>query len=153
MVSETIHLEGHIVDSLTLSKVLDLILLQGGTYEIGRFDIGATRVDPSRAEITVMAPDANQLENILHIIGQHGATRPTEDAVCEPAPADGVFPDSFYSTTNLQSFVRRNGQWIPVEQIEMDCGIVVEERPDGTRARTIPLHAVKMGNAVVVGDK
>ena len=34
MTSETVHLDGHIIDSQTLSRVLDVILLQGGTYEI-----------------------------------------------------------------------------------------------------------------------
>jgi lysine-ketoglutarate reductase/saccharopine dehydrogenase-like protein (TIGR00300 family) len=35
---------------------------------------------------------------------------------------DGVFPDDFYSTTNLETVVRLDSAWVPVEQPEMDCG-------------------------------
>ena len=151
MPAETVYLDGHIVDSLTLSKVLDLILTHGGAYEIVRFDIGTTQTDPSHAEIVVRADTDAALESILHIIGQHGATRPTQDAQLEPAPADGVFPGGFYSTTNLDSFVRSDGRWVPVENIEMDCGIVVE-KDGGAHARCLPLHRIRKGDAVVVGD-
>jgi hypothetical protein len=55
MLSETVHLDGHIIDSGTLSKVLDLILLHGGDYEITTFQIGTTREAASHAEIVVRA--------------------------------------------------------------------------------------------------
>src|SRR5262252_1093847 len=113
MPSETIHLDGHIIDSLTLSKVLDIILRDGGQYRIQRFDVGETRTDKSHAAIAVSAPDAETLERILHIVGQHGATRATGEARTEPAPADGVFPEGFYATTNLETAVRHNGRWLP----------------------------------------
>ena len=58
MTSETVHLDGHIIDSQTLSRVLDLILLHGGDYEITQFRIGTTREEASHAEIVVRAPDA-----------------------------------------------------------------------------------------------
>ncbi len=153
MIAETVHLDGHIVDSLTLSKVLDLILLHGGTYEITHFKIGATRTDASHAEIVVRAETVENLEAILHLIGQHGATRPTHEAELEPAPADGVFPPGFYSTTNLETSVRVRGKWIPVENTEMDCGIVVHEIYDVIRARCVPIHRIKKGERVVTGDR
>ena len=45
MPAETITLDGHIVNSLTLSKVLDIILRDGGQYRIAEFNVGATRTD------------------------------------------------------------------------------------------------------------
>src|SRR5436853_7118394 len=111
MVAETVHLEGHIVDSLTLSKVLDLILSHGGSYQIADFKMGSTRSDPSRAEIVVSADDNALLESILHQIGQHGAARPSGEIAWLPAPADGVFPTGFYSTTNLETSIRWQGRW------------------------------------------
>ena len=51
MSTETIELEGHIVDSLLLAKVLDLVLEAGADYRITSFDIGRTNLDPSRAVI------------------------------------------------------------------------------------------------------
>jgi hypothetical protein len=43
MVSEEIQLEGHIIDSLTLSKVLDEILTFGGDFEIKQINVGRKR--------------------------------------------------------------------------------------------------------------
>jgi lysine-ketoglutarate reductase/saccharopine dehydrogenase-like protein (TIGR00300 family) len=152
MTSETVHLDGHIIDSQTLSKVLDLILLHGGDYEITQFRIGTTREEASHAEIIVRAPDAQVLQHILQEVGQHGATSPAHEAAWVPAAADGVFPAEFYSTTNLPTFVRADGRWLPVDHIEMDCGIVLVEGGDGRRAICTPVHQVRKGDRVLVGD-
>ena len=152
MPSETLYLDGHIIDSLTMSKVLDLILRDGGQYKIKRFDVGTTRTDTSHAEILVTAPDGETLEHILHVAQQHGATRRTGSVCTEAATIDGVFPDGFYSTTNLETEVRYQDRWLPVENIEMDCGIVLTEENGQTVARTTPLHKIKAGDAVVIGD-
>ncbi len=153
MPSETIRLDGHIIDSLTLSKVLDIILRDGGQYKISDFDIGQTRADVSHAEIVVSAPDMPTLEHILHVVQQHGATRAAGETCTEPAPADGVFPEGFYATTNLETAVRYAGRWLPVENIEMDCGIVIEGQGEQARARCVPVHRIQKGDAVVVGDR
>lgn len=152
MLSETVHLDGHIIDSGTLSKVLDLILLHGGDYEITTFQIGTTRDAASHAEIVVRAPASDDLHHILQELGQLGAAAIAHDAEWVAAPSDGVFPDDFYSTTNLESYVRQRGTWLPIEQIEMDCGVVFEERADGPHAITVPIHRVKKGDRVLVHD-
>ena len=54
------------------------------------------------------------------------------EADVAPAEHDGVFPDGFYSTTNLETRVRLEGRWLDVDNPEMDCGLVVE-RDDGDR--------------------
>jgi lysine-ketoglutarate reductase/saccharopine dehydrogenase-like protein (TIGR00300 family) len=149
--SETVHLDGHIIDSGTLSKVLDLILLHGGDYEITTFQIGTTREAASHAEIVVRAPSDAALHLILQEVGQHGANPVAHDAEWVPAPADGVFPPDFYSTTNLESYVRHRGQWLPIEQIEMDCGVTLVEG-GGVRAVTTPVHRIKKGDRVLVHE-
>ncbi len=150
MLTETVYLDGHIIDSLTLSKVLDLILRDGGQYTISKFHIGATRDDQSHAEILVSAPDKAALEHLLHVIGQHGAMRCTGELHTLPAPMDGVFPEGFYATTNLETSVRLHNDWQAVENIEMDCGIVMEG--EKAAARCVPMHRVRAGEQVVVGD-
>lgn len=152
MPSETIRLDGHIIDSLTISKVLDIILREGGEYRITRFSIGTTKSDTSHAEISVSAPDPALLESILHAVQQHGAARASGEAHLEPAPKDGVFPEGFYATTNLETAVRTEGQWLPVEPIEMDCGIVISEADGELSAFCTPMHRIKEGDRVVVGD-
>jgi len=52
---ETVVLSGHIIDSLILAKVLDRILMMGGTFDIEEISIGKKREDPSRARIVVRA--------------------------------------------------------------------------------------------------
>jgi len=152
MTSETVHLDGHIIDSQTLSRVLDLILLHGGSYEITQFQIGTKRAEPSHAEIVVEADSGSTLHHILQEIGQLGATPLAHEARWMPAPGDGVFPDDFYSTTNLESFVRAQGHWIPIESIEMDCGVVLREAPGGPQAVCTPVHRVRKGEPVLVDD-
>src|SRR5579862_2341247 len=151
MPSEPVRLDGHIIDSLTLSKVLDLILREGGDYRITQFNMGATRTDPSHADIVVSAPDTQTLELILHIIQQHGAARQSADVQGLAAPADGVLPDGFYATTNLETQVRVDGRWLPVENIEMDCGVVVDRRGGAPVARCVPMHQVRADEWVVIG--
>ena len=45
---ETILLQGHIINSLILAKVLDTILTMGGTFDLQDMQIGKPREEPSR---------------------------------------------------------------------------------------------------------
>jgi len=152
MVTEQIELEGHIIDSLTLSKVIDEILVFGGDFEILQMQVGRTRTDRSRATLAVSAPTADQLSELLVRIARYGATvRVPEDVHLVPAPADGVFPDGFYSTTNQRTEVRFQGEWWPVQYQEMDCGILYNEQ-DQTFS-CIPIHHVRKGDRIVVSQR
>ncbi|HEX9156325.1 MAG TPA: TIGR00300 family protein, partial [Nitrospira sp.] len=147
---ETVLLQGHIIDSLILAKVLDRILLMGGSFDLQEVQIGKTREDPSRAKIVVQTESPAQLKSILEAIQPHGASVEREsDCRFQPAPSDGVFPDEFYATTHLRTQVRLRGAWINVDRIEMDLGIVVE--PDRGVARAVPMASVKYGESVVIG--
>jgi lysine-ketoglutarate reductase/saccharopine dehydrogenase-like protein (TIGR00300 family) len=152
MATETIEVQGHIVDSLILAKILDAILEAGADYELSDVVIGKTNTDTSRAAITVSADDQVVLDALLDDLQVHGANRISHsEAVLEAAEQDGVLPSGFHSTTNLDTDVLLGGTWHTVENPEMDCGIVVDE-PDGrVRARTIPMHRVRAGDRIVVG--
>lgn len=147
-VTETFAVEGHIVDSLILAKVLDQILDAGADYEIEAVEIGKRPTDASRARIEVTAPDEGTLDRLRERLAVQGAN-PVDvvDAVTEPAPFNGVLPEGFYATTNLATDVRIAGRWVPVEHPEMDCAIVL-----GDRARTVPMHRVAAGDPIVVGN-
>ncbi|HEX8805209.1 MAG TPA: TIGR00300 family protein [Acidimicrobiales bacterium] len=148
MSTETIEVSGHIVDSLLLAKILDTILDAGCDYEIVDVAIGKTSRDTSRAVIDV-AGDDDVLGPLLDELQIHGANRAAQsDARLEPAEVDGVLPAGFYSTTNLATDVRVDGRWLPAENPEMDCALVVA----GGRARTAPMHRVRAGDPVVVGS-
>ena len=147
--TEVVEVEGHIIDSLILAKVLDVILDAGADYRLLDVEIGRTNVDPSRARLEVSAADDDALAAVVAQLQIHGANRVAQvDAVTEAADVDGVLPEGFYATTNLPTQVRMGGHWVDVENPEMDCALVV--RPDG-RTRTAPMHRVRAGDPVIVG--
>ncbi len=149
-VQETVVLKGHIIDSLILAKVLDTIVMMGGTFDLKEVQIGTTREEPSRAKIVVRATSSGLLAEILQAIQPHGASVEREsDCMLEPAPADGLFPETFYATTHLPTQIRLQGRWIEVEPIEMDVGIRVDRGL--TSARTVPMGEVKKGDLIVTG--
>jgi len=149
---EDIRLEGHIIDSLLLPRVLDEILERGGEYQVLQFRIGEHKDDRSEALLRVTAAAQPELESILDGLHRHGVEiLQQEDVTVKPAPAEGVFPEGFYSTTNLQTWVRLHSQWIAVTDPEMDCGILLDR--DTGSARTVPLAQVKAGQMIVVGSR
>lgn len=145
---ETVEIHGHLMDSGVLARILDDVIDYGGDYRVDRIDLGRTHDDESHARITMGADTDEQLQRILMRIQIHGANKvhPGE-AVLRPADRDGVFPEDFYSTTNLETVVRLGGHWVPVEQPEMDCGLVVE----GNRVRTVAMSDVRAGDQIVCG--
>ncbi len=150
MPSEVVEVEGHIIDSLILAKILDIILDAGADYRLLDFDIGRTNSDASRARFEVTADDDDLLAALVDELHIHGANRmSTGDAATVFADTEGVLPEGFYSTTNLATDVRLHGRWVAVANPEMDCGLVV--RPDG-QVRTLPMHQVRVGDAIVVGS-
>jgi lysine-ketoglutarate reductase/saccharopine dehydrogenase-like protein (TIGR00300 family) len=70
------------------------------------------------------------------------------DAGFEPAPADGVLPDRFFSTTNLPTYVRAGSAWRRPRLPRMDCVIVLH--PAGDLVVTEP-RRVRKGQLVAVG--
>jgi lysine-ketoglutarate reductase/saccharopine dehydrogenase-like protein (TIGR00300 family) len=149
---EHVEMTGHIVDSLLLPKVLDAILSRGGRYNIEQLRLGQRQDDASFARIEVRAESAEQLEDILAEVHPHGAV-PAHPTDCTAVTADvpGAFPEGFYCSTNFRTQLRLNGEWVDVEDQEMDCGIVVD--PEGGAARCVPMTSVKVGDWVVVGRK
>ena len=70
------------------------------------------------------------------------------DAPFEPAPADGVLPEGFFSTTNLPTYLKVGGVWRRPKLPRMDC--VVVRHPTGDLVVTEP-RKVRKGQLVAVG--
>jgi lysine-ketoglutarate reductase/saccharopine dehydrogenase-like protein (TIGR00300 family) len=66
-----------------------------------------------------------------------------------PAPADGVLPEGFFSTTNLPTYVKRGGTWRLPRTPRMDSAIVIEA--DGG-LRVLEGRFVKQGQPVALGE-
>lgn len=152
--TETFVLEGHLVDTLTLPKVFNLILENGADYRVLRMDIGKTPTDTSVAELEVKAANEHAIGLLAELLRVEGAN-PAQVADAELVTADsaGVLPFGFHSTTNLPTAVRVEGAWYQCENPEMDCGLVVIPSGGDTRyrVRTVPMHRVAVGDRIVIG--
>lgn len=152
MFSQQIELRGHIIDSLILPKVLDEILTNGGQFTIREMKVGERRNDPSFARIDVLGTTPEVVDEIVRRLRQHGAEIVKEANVeLVEAPADGVFPENFYVTTNQQTFVHWDGAWIEVKPATMDCGIVID--PGAHTATSVKFSGVEKGARMAVGHR
>jgi lysine-ketoglutarate reductase/saccharopine dehydrogenase-like protein (TIGR00300 family) len=146
----TVVLDGHIIDSLILPKILDTILALGGTFDLTEVRIGTHREEASHAKILVRGKSGDMLAGILRAIQPHGAVVEGEaDCAVTPAPSDGVLPENFYATSHLPTQIRLNGRWIDVEPVEMDVAIRVTA--DHASASTVPMADVAKGDLIVTG--
>jgi lysine-ketoglutarate reductase/saccharopine dehydrogenase-like protein (TIGR00300 family) len=67
-------------------------------------------------------------------------------ATFAPAPADGVLPEGFFSTSNLPTYVLTEAGWQAPTRPRMDCAIV--RRPDGLE--TVEPRRVRRDDAVLI---
>jgi lysine-ketoglutarate reductase/saccharopine dehydrogenase-like protein (TIGR00300 family) len=150
--TDTVEVTGHLVDSGILSRVLADIKEYDGDYTIDRFVVGHETSDTSHATISVTAEDDEALQRLLMRLQTRGVNLVDPgEAMTAPAEIDGVFPDGFYSTTNLETRVRVDGRWVRVQNPEMDCGLVVEGEGTALQVRTVPMADVQAGMRVVCG--
>jgi lysine-ketoglutarate reductase/saccharopine dehydrogenase-like protein (TIGR00300 family) len=148
---KTIEAEGHLIDSMILTKIFDEIMDQQGDFEVLEFRIGKRKEDHSYVKLIVKGRDEDHLDSLLKDLYRLGAM-PLEDLNVKlvEAPSDKILPDDFYSTTSHLTSIRLNGEWIEVEDIMMDKAIIVD--PDENFAKCKPMRQVKKGELVVVGD-
>jgi len=150
--SESVEISGHLMDTGVLSPILRDIREYGGDYVIDRLDVGHDTGDISHATITVAADDDEALQRLLMRLQTRGVNQVDPgEAHLREVDHDGVFPDGFYSTTNLATQVRLAGRWVSVENPEMDCGLVVEGEGRSLRIHTLPMADVKVGMRLVCG--
>ena len=146
--AEIVEAKGHLVDSQLLHSIFDKIIERGDKFEVLEFNLGRTNDEFSHLRMKVTAPDGPGLRLLLEDLMPLGChSLPEEDVALTPAEADGVVPDSFYSTTNHHTQIRHGDQWVPVEDPRMDAVIVVEK----DRAACRKLRDVRRGDLVVCG--
>jgi lysine-ketoglutarate reductase/saccharopine dehydrogenase-like protein (TIGR00300 family) len=149
---EDVSVEGHLIDSLIVSRMMDDIIELGGEFETLSFDVGRTNDDVSRAVLRVIGPDQPTMDKLMTAVQEHGAVPlNASDAEWQEAPADGVFPEGFYSTTNMETWVRFDGAWVRVPGAEMDLGVRVI--PASHLAGLVAINDVRKGDLLLVGHK
>ncbi|HAG84851.1 MAG TPA: TIGR00300 family protein, partial [Cyanobacteria bacterium UBA12227] len=152
--SRIVRMEGHLLDSGLISRALDLIVENGGSFQVLNFQLGEQRQSTSNAQVKVSAPSHDLMEEIMTQLIDLGAVAlPQEvcDTNLEAVTQDGVAPDDFYVTTIYPTEVRIHCEWVKVQNQRMDGAIAVTHTPEGTVARCKILRDLKAGEHVVVG--
>jgi lysine-ketoglutarate reductase/saccharopine dehydrogenase-like protein (TIGR00300 family) len=120
-------LEGHIIDSMMLPKLMDLVMDLGGAFDVQELRVGQHKTDHSICRIEVSAADPAALDEIVRHARELGAQVVSEQPLqTEKVTAAGVYPEGFYSTSNLPTYVLLEREWVPVEKQEMDCAIAID---------------------------
>ena len=143
-------LKGHIIDSMMLPQVMDMVMDLGGNFTIEELKVGQHKTDPSLCRMEVYAETAEVLDRIVQRARALGATAEHEQPVrVDKVVREGVFPEGFYSTSNLPTEVLIDGRWVAVENVEMDAAIAVDR--GARRAWCIVFQDARPGMEVVIG--
>jgi lysine-ketoglutarate reductase/saccharopine dehydrogenase-like protein (TIGR00300 family) len=144
----TFQARGHLIDSGLMSDALEAVQAAGASYRVVRLDIGKQRHDESQLELEVTAPNKKVFDRVRADLMSLGLSETeTQDAVFAAVDIAGTAPEGFYSTTNLATEVRVDGQWLPVQNQRMDATLV----DDAGTLRCVKLRDLAVGQKVVVG--
>jgi lysine-ketoglutarate reductase/saccharopine dehydrogenase-like protein (TIGR00300 family) len=126
-----IEVQGHLLDTGLMNRLLDGITEGGGSFEIERFQPGLRRDQGSVATVRVVAPSPARLEAVLGRLIEMGArvADAERDAELVAVTKAGVAPPDFYSTTIFPTEVRIDGTWVRARRQRMDAVLVVEPGP------------------------
>lgn len=143
--TRTVELKGHVIDSLTLSKVIDRVQQLGGDYRLNDIRVGSVKKDVSSLNLTLLAPDAATMSRLMEAVLPYGAVAEETDAELVTCEQDGVLPDEAYEI-RLPRTIRQGGQWLSVAgggewTLTMKAG----------QAHMIPVAQLRQGDAVVRG--
>lgn len=150
MATKTLSHQGHLIDSGTLSKILDIVLQEGADYKILQFDIGKTPKEESRLRIMLKTEHEEALEVVTGKLVPLGVYSEGEcEAVWEEVVSPKAAPDGFYSTTNHLTEVYIEGAWRRVKNQRMDAAVVL--RQDGPCC--VKLRELLPGDRVLIGSE
>src|ERR1700675_3946134 len=146
--NEVVEAEGHLIDSHIMEQIFDSVVEHGGRFEVEQFRIGRTNSEPSYLRLKIDAGDAESMQRMLsQLLGLGCSMVDSSDAELRTVERDCCAPEDFYSTTNHKTYVRRNNQWVEVQNQRMDALIVVA----GEGAVCRRLGDVRGGDEVVIG--
>lgn len=151
--SRILRLEGHLLDTGMINRALDLIVDNGGSFQVLNFLLGEQRQSTSAAEVKVSAPSHEVMEEILSQLIDLGAVhlpQDERDAKLEPVIQPGVAPDDFYVSTIYPTEVRLHGSWVKVENQRMDGAIAITKSANSVVAKCKLLRDLEVGEQVVV---
>ncbi|AJZ75326.1 TIGR00300 family protein [Candidatus Nitrosotenuis cloacae] len=147
--SSEVEVRGHLIDSMILTKIFDVIMDLGGEFEVLQMNVGKKKKEPSYAKLQIQGKTQDHLDKILEQVYREGATATIgKNVSLKAAPKDMVMPDDFYSTTNNTTEILLSDKWVLVDNMMMDKCIVVKNG----KASCTPIRDIKKGDLVVVGE-
>ena len=110
--SATVELQGHLIDSLTLSKVIDRVQQLGGDYQLNDIRLGSLKKDITYVNMTLLAESQSVMDQLVEAIAPYGVVvgLDREEAKTITCEADGHLPVGAYEV-RLPKRVFRNGGW------------------------------------------
>ena len=150
--SKEVEVEGHLIDSMILSRIWDRIIELDGDFEVVEFRVGKRKTDTSYVRMFVKGKSPKHLDEVLRDIYLLGAVPlNVEEVTIKSAPANMVLPKDFYLTTNNPTFIYFEDKWIEVDDLMMDKVIAIEKKLRTAYCK--PSREVKKGDLIVVGEK
>jgi len=150
-----VELEGHLLDSLLLPKVMDLALSGGGIAQVLEIEVGERPINTSRAILDILAQDQDQLNGIMQLLEPLGCRllemNPPLDPQFVSCPKEGCFPENFYVTNNRRTEVWLEGEWKEVEELGMDGAICLNTATQ--RVHFKKMWQARAGDLILVGAK
>lgn len=145
-----IEVKGHLIDSMILTKIFDIIMDLQGEFQVQKFSVGKKKKDESYAKLLIQGKSKEHLNQILQAVYREGAiSKIQQEVMLKVTQKDMVMPDDFYSTTNNHTDIFYKGKWIRVENMMMDKCIVVK----ANRAFCTPIREIKKGDMIVVEEQ
>jgi hypothetical protein len=146
-----IELSGHIIDSLTLAKVIDRIQAVGVDYQVNDIRIGRHKQDVSVAHISIWSQFPDVVSSLLDDLKTYGASPIAENPVqLALSPADGLLPEHACIRWVPPTEILLNQTWLPVRAQGLELTIVVD--PAQNVARFKHVRDVQQGEQVVLGE-
>jgi lysine-ketoglutarate reductase/saccharopine dehydrogenase-like protein (TIGR00300 family) len=149
---QEIEVNGHLIDSMILTRIFDKIMDLKGDFQVLEFNVGKKKKESSYARLLVQGKDRHHLHQILESVYMEGAQSVSvEQVILEPAEKDMVMADNFYSTTNNATQIYYDRSWVDVDDMMMDKCIVVDTKKKKAVCKMI--RDIKKGDMIVVGEQ
>jgi len=149
MTSALLELQGHLIDSLILAKVIDRIQLSGYDYVLADLRVGTRKQDLSVAQIQVWAPSIEDLDALISELKVHGVHLvANEEAEFAPVSEAGRAPEGAYKRHLPCTEVLYKGQWTQVQGAQAVWVIALRKGPELVREPELVV-----GEKVLVGQR
>ncbi len=150
--SDTVVMEGHLLDQGIMARALDAVTLAGGSFRLEGFRAGERADQPSHARFVVSAPEQSELDAIvaqLLPLGVRVSGIPGDAAILTVVEHAGVAPEDFCCSTIYPTQVLVGDHWLRVRRQRMDAVIVVDDDADPPTASCTLARDLMPGDKVV----